>query len=128
MRKIIKILAVIFVCFVIVVGVGFFYITSGLKAGQNLEVNEINLGNVKDGTYTGIFNFKRWSNELQVDIENSKIVDIKIVKDVKIPKLGVSQQLFYSVINQQSTKVDMVAGATVTSKAYLKAIENAVAK
>jgi uncharacterized protein with FMN-binding domain len=38
----------------------------------------------------------------------------------------VSEELFQRVIAQQTTQVDAVSGSTVTSRAYLKAIENAL--
>ena len=41
---------------------------------------------------------------------------------------GLSDTLLPKVISKQNTTVDAVSGATVTSKAYLKSIENALTK
>jgi uncharacterized protein with FMN-binding domain len=59
-------------------------------------------------------------------VENHKITKIDIVKDVTFSKPDVSEELFMRVMESQDTRVDAVTGATVTSKAYLKAIENAL--
>jgi uncharacterized protein with FMN-binding domain len=48
------------------------------------------------------------------------------VKDVAIPKPEWAKQLFDKVIEKQNTDVDVISGATITSKAYLKSIENAL--
>lgn len=39
---------------------------------------------------------------------------------------NLSDELFSDVIKSQNTTVDTISGATVTSKAYLKSIENAL--
>ena len=49
-------------------------------------------------------------------------------KDVLLKKEGMSTELFNSVLKAQNTTVDSVSSATVTSKAYLKAIENSLSK
>ncbi|MBV1758052.1 MAG: FMN-binding protein [Dethiosulfatibacter sp.] len=55
-----------------------------------------------------------------------RISKIDVLDNVRFVQEGVSDTLFEKVISTQDTKVDTVSGATVTSKAYLKAIENAL--
>lgn len=76
--------------------------------------------------YNGKYKSGRWSNELNVIVKGNKITAIKIADDVTFTMPGVSDKLFNNVIKAQDTKVDAVSGATVTSKAYLKSIENAL--
>jgi uncharacterized protein with FMN-binding domain len=83
---------------------------------------------VPDGTYTGSFSGGRWSNTVKVTVRDHKITDIKIVKDIEFKSAKVPSELFQRVEQAQSLQVDTVTGATVTSKAYLKAIENALNK
>ena len=47
-------------------------------------------------------------------------------KTVLFERPEVTQELFDNVIAAQSIDVDVLSGATVTSKAYLKSIENAL--
>ena len=93
-----------------------------------MEISAVNPSSLSDGTYKGSYSAGRWSNEVSVIIKGGKITDIKVVKDVGFVQKGLSDELFSRVINAQNTTVDTVSGATVTSKAYLKSIENALTK
>ncbi|HWQ51683.1 MAG TPA: FMN-binding protein, partial [Terriglobales bacterium] len=70
----------------------------------------------------------RWANELAVTVQGGKITDIKVVKDVQFGTAEVSGEVFRRVIERQNVTIDVVAQATVTTKAYLKSIENALTK
>ncbi len=126
MKKNSKRIVVFVVSIVLVVAGGLFYLSRGLDDGLNIEVNRFNISDLDDGTYRGSFDYKRWSNTVDVEIKDKKIVAIKIVDDVTFVKDGVSDELFEAVINQQDVVEDLVSEATITSKAYLKAIEDAV--
>ena len=86
MRKFIKIiLAVIFLLVLIIGGTGF-YMTRGLSSGKNMIIDHINSSQLKDGVYKGKYKGGRWSNEVNVTIENKKMIQIDIVKSVVIEK------------------------------------------
>lgn len=118
-------LSVIGIIILLIAG-GAFYITRGLDSGRKLEINEVNLTQVNDGAYEGIYKAGRWTNELNVLVKDHKITDIKVIKDVSFSNPEQAKQVFNEVIEKQSTKVDVVSGASVTTKAYLKSIENAL--
>lgn len=59
-------------------------------------------------------------------MEGGRISKVDVFKDVQFVQEGVSDSLFEKVVIAQDTRVDAVSGATITSKAYLKAIENAL--
>jgi len=101
------------------------FLTNGLSEMARLPIEGIDLSHTADGSYTGVYEFKRWSNTLVVQVEGHQITGISIEKDFLVQP-GVSDDIFRRVIERQDTKVDAVAGATVSSKAYLKAIENAL--
>jgi uncharacterized protein with FMN-binding domain len=124
--KVLKIIGLIFILLVIVAASGMFYISRGLEEGVNVVINPVNLSEIEDGVYNGRNDFGRWTNELNVTVANNKITNIEIVKDVKIVSPELSTKLFQDVIEKQSITVDAVSGGTVTSKAYLKSIENAL--
>jgi len=112
---------------VLIILIGMFLgITNGLSEGAAVTLNGVNLSNVPDGGYTGVYEFRRWSNTLTVHVKDHKITAIDIEKDIPGAEVtNCSGEMFRRVIEAQDTKVDTVSGATVTSKAYLKAIENA---
>lgn len=101
------------------------YAMMGKGTIQNMTIGNVSAADVPDGKYTGSFDGYRWSNTLQVTVIGGQITDIEIVRDqsVAMPDVG---KLFASIKEKQSLQVDVVSGATVTSKAYLKAIENAL--
>lgn len=126
MNLIFKIIICIFIVgFACAVG-GMFYITRGLGSGRKLIISDVKPSSLKDGTYNGKYDSGRWSNQVNVVIKDSKITEIDIVKDVKFSRPEVTKELFNRVIQKQNSNVDAVSGATVTSKAYMKAIENAL--
>lgn len=126
MKKLFKVVLSLFVLIVLAFAGGMFYLVNGIEAGKKVDINGIDMSAVKDGVYTGIYDSGRWSNKVVVTVKDRKITDIKIADDVAFPNPDVSRALFSRVLNAQDTKVDTVSQATVTSKAYLKAIENAL--
>ena len=125
MKKIVRITVSLLI--IIAIG-GVFFITRGLKSGVNLVINNVDLSSLSDGTYDGKYNAGRWTNEMNVTIKDHKITKLDVVKDVSISKFEVTNAMLSKVIKKQNTNVDVVSGATVTSKAYLKSIENALNK
>jgi uncharacterized protein with FMN-binding domain len=111
---------------VVLVAGGFFGM-SGLSEGAKLPINGINLSEISDGSYIGSYNHGRWANTLVVHVKDNVIISIDIEKDVLAAFVtNCSGEVFRRVIEAQDTTVDAVSGATVTSKAYLKAIEDAL--
>ena len=105
----------------------FLYITNGLSEGKNVVLNGIDLTNISDGMYVGTYDFKRWTNTVHVHVKDNEIISIVIVEDETGSDItDCSGEILRRVLDAQNTQVDAVTGATVTSKAYLKAIENAL--
>ena len=124
-KKILFVLGV-FVLFIIIALIA---ITNGLSEGQNAILNGIDLSSISNGEYTGTYEHGRWTNTIIVYVENQKITGIEIIKDVFAAGItNCSTEVFHRVMENQNTQIDVVSGATVTTKAYLKAIENALKK
>ena len=128
MKKIFKILVILLIVLFIIALTSVFFISRGLKSGMNLEINDVNLTSLNDGIYNGKYNAGRWSNEMNITIKDHKIIKIEVVKDVSFSLPEVTQAIVSKVLEKQNTNVDIISGSTVTSKAYLKAIENALNK
>ena len=128
MRRFIKIILAVIFLLVLIIGGSGFYMTRGLNSGKNMIIKPIDTSQLENGVYKGIYNGGRWSNEVNVTIIDKKVSKIVIVKSVVFEKAEVSTALINEVIKKQNTNVDVIGGATVTSKAYLKSIENALSK
>src|SRR6056297_343759 len=127
MNKKLKILITIIIIIITIVLFILFYLTRGLQEGENIDVNDVDLSYLEDdGFYTGKFDFGRWSNEAKVTIENKKIVNIEFTDDITLSQDEVKEKIIKRIIDEQKTKVDVVSSATVTSKAYMKSVENAL--
>jgi uncharacterized protein with FMN-binding domain len=124
----IRIILIVIFLLVLIIGSTAFYMTRGLSTGKNMIINPIDVSQLKDGVYKGKYNGGRWSNQVNVTMKNKKVTQIAIVKSVVFEKPEVSRELINKVIKKQNTNVDVISGATVTSKAYLKSIENALSK
>lgn len=124
-KAMIVILSILGVLIVVGAG-GVFYITNGLEAGENLAINPVDLTAIEDGTYAGVYQAGRWSNEVAVSVADHQIANIAVVKTVTIDDPELTSTIINNVIKNQNTTVEAVSGATVTSKAYLKSIENAL--
>ncbi|WFA09359.1 FMN-binding protein [Tissierella sp. Yu-01] len=128
MKSILKILIAIIFVFILFFASGIFYLSRELNEGSNIKVSSINISDLNDGVYSGKYNAGRWSNQLNVTIKDHRITEINIEDDITFVKPGVSDELFNKVIEAQNIKVEAISQATVTSKAYLKSIENALSK
>lgn len=120
------VLASIFTVVAILIISAFLFLMGGQDKIKSMQIENVSIQDVPNGTYTGTFNGNRWSNTLEVTVNDGKITDIKVVKDQKISVPEVTDTLFQTVKRTQTLQVDVVTGATVTSKAYLKAIEYAL--
>lgn len=85
-------------------------------------------GAFTDGTYTGSANGNNGPIEVSVTVENGNITDVTIVSHEETA--GISdpalEDIPKAIVEQQSTQVDAVAGATMTSNGIMAAVENAL--
>lgn len=119
---------IVIVIILLIIAGWIIFLTSGLNKVSKTEINSIDLSKYPDGTYYGSFDGYRWDNKVEVIVKNHQIVKITIIDDVTFPKDEWSQELIRRVIEKQNVDIEIITGATVTSKAYLKAIENAFKK
>jgi uncharacterized protein with FMN-binding domain len=89
--------------------------------------HDINLQNIADGTYNGSYIAKPIEVEVAVSVKNNVITDIKILKHSN-GRGKDAESITDIVIKEQSLLVEVISGATASSKSILKAIENALFK
>ena len=101
-----------------------FFVTRGLDEGKALVINEVDFQSLEDAIYWGEYEAGRWTNSVKVEVSDGEIRSISLIEGFDMKK--VKEEIYGKVIENQSLSVDGVSGATVSSKAYLKAIENAL--
>ncbi len=126
MKKVWKVIGVIMGIIAIMSIAGFFLLTRGLEEVASVQVAEIDLEGKEDGIYKGRYENYRWKNEVEIRIEDGRIIDI-VVNDAQREDQGeLEGKMTDAVLEAQSTQVEVVSGATVSSRAYLKAVEDAL--
>lgn len=128
MKLFIKIVVCVFAAFLLIGGGGIFFMSRGLGAGSELVINDVDLSLVEDGVYTGTYKAGRWTNEVRVEVQDHQVTKVELLKDVTFAKPEVTAELFAQVVQNQKVNIDVISGSTVTCKAYLKAIENALSQ
>lgn len=128
MKRFLKVAAVAITALVIIFAGLFLFVTRGLDEKSQPELAGVTAQGIADGTYEGGYDGGRWTNRVRVTVSGERITDIAVLQNVLFPLDNVPPELFQRVIGAQTTNVDAVASATVTSKAYLKSIENALTK
>jgi len=123
--KVLKIVLYVFLGFVVfVLALGAFG-TIGLKDAKALEITSVDLSSVDDGTYTGIYENGRWSNTVEVTVQNHEITNINQVSSGNSSQQAVFDEIIQNIISAQKIDIDTVSGATATTNSFLKAVENA---
>lgn len=126
MKTFLKVAGILVLVFGVVVAAFAIFMSSGMSATKNVQVNAVNVSSLPGGSYEGIYNAGRFSNKVKVTVKNGRIESIEAEKPVTFERAEVTKALFDNVIAKQNTDVDVQSGATLTSKAYLKSIETAL--
>ena len=63
---------------------------------------------------------------LDVTVQNNNITEIKIIKHSSSPIGKKAEKITQNIIEEQSLEIDAISGATGSSMAILKAVENAL--
>jgi len=118
--------ALIIIGVILLIGVsGFIFASMGLGTIKKMVINEVDLAKIPDGTYEGRFHHIRWTYEVKVNVLNHRIASIKTTN--KVPgREEIVEKAQKAIVDKQSLKIDAVSGATVDTKAFQKAVENAL--
>lgn len=121
-KKILLILIIILA----VIWLSYTLLNMGLDELQNLQLEKIDLSTIENGLYHGQCKIGRWRNKVVLRVYQGKIVEITFSKDQLIKNDDVRNEMIKRLKEQEQLPVDAVAGATVTSNAYMKAVEDAL--
>lgn len=118
----------IFIAFIgIIVGVFIGFLMIGQNQVLTETIDEIEFASVLDGSYVGSYQEGRWKNTVEVTIENGQVTEVIVLDDMTFQD-DLLRTLIFERVKQASRldEVDTVSGGTVSSIAYLKAIEDAL--
>lgn len=111
-------------------GIGWSFLEKEHKEARNLSIEAIDFSDLNDGIYIGKYagGIYQWrANDVQVTVSSGTVTDIKLLSSSDPGTNNTQENVLYdSIIKKQSLQVDTISGPTLTSKAYLKAVENAL--
>ncbi|PKM62465.1 MAG: FMN-binding protein [Firmicutes bacterium HGW-Firmicutes-21] len=90
-----------------------------------VNIDEVDLSKLADGTYNGSYKAFPVEAEVNVTVKDNQITGIQLVRHNN-GKGGGAEAILSEVVEKDSIMVDAVTGATYSSKVILKAIENAL--
>lgn len=96
---------------------------------RSLPLDKVDFSRLQDGVYEGSYagGMYRWrANSVKVTVDAGVVSKIEPISGIEDLGNGSTQKLFDRVIEDQTLQVDTVSGATLTSKAYLQSVENAL--
>ena len=111
-------------------GIGWSYVSKEHDEARNVQITVVDFSKLRSGTYMGAYEggmYKWRANKVQVVVDSGKVKNISLVSSSDPGKKNTDHFLLFDrVIQAQSLQVDVISGATLTSKACLKAVENAL--
>lgn len=124
------VLLIIFMVLAVGGGIGWSFISKEHREAASLPLNAVNFDQLRDGTYHGVYEggMYRWRvNACDVTVTNNKVVGIQLAGSNDPGAKNTDYEMLYErVVQAQSLQVDTISGATLTSKAYLQCVENAL--
>jgi uncharacterized protein with FMN-binding domain len=124
-KKILKIVVVVFLAAGLIVA-GFSQLNRGMADIRKITILPVDLQTVTDGIHVGSYCKGRWCYEVSVSLRGHSINSIIITNKKMAMFRKLNNELIAGVIQKQTPAIDAIAGATISSKALLKAIENAL--
>lgn len=124
-RKIGLIIIITILALIAVIAVAAVYIQSQMKVVDDLVINDVDLSGISDGVYFGGYETILVKAEVKIEVKDHSITGIEIIKHSH-GKGEEAESIVDSILNEQRINVDVISGATISSKVILKAVESAL--
>jgi uncharacterized protein with FMN-binding domain len=114
---------------VVVLGVtGLTISERSLEKYRRMPIRDLNAAGIPDGTYDGESSIGNFKYRVQVELHEGRITRISAPVSRRSVYVDYAQGVFSKIIRDQTPNTDAITGATTTSKAYMKAVEDALGK
>jgi uncharacterized protein with FMN-binding domain len=120
-----KALLIVGIVFIALIGIMVIVSLSGMGYVRKMTVNPVDLSKIADGTYPGSFRRGRFFYSVEVAVKDHRIQAAKSTGSRQAMN-AVIEQILERIVQRQSVSVDTVSGASLTTKAVSKAVENAL--
>ncbi len=127
------ILAIFGIGALVAIGFVLFLAIETWRENNQLTIGTIDFDRLQDGTFIGSYKgyargLRLRAKEIQVTVSSGAVVAIHLIENEEPVEIteGQMNDLMQRVIQSQSLEVDVISGASVTSKTYLYAVEDAL--
>lgn len=116
---------ILLICLLAHVGIGMISLNQYKNNIETIELKDIPLNNIEDGSYIGEYDAGYIYARVRVTVSNHHLQKIQILEH-KTERGKTAEIITKQMIENQSTKVDAISGATNSSKVIGKAVCNAL--
>ena len=97
---------------------------------KSMDISHVDPATVPDGAYTGEFPFRqRYLYRVKVTVKSGRILEIEVLENgTENEYAEKGRGVIPRMMQEQTPEVDVVSGATVSSKALMKCVEKALKK
>ena len=100
--------------------------SAGMGEIKKLAIRDVDLSRISDGEYHGIYHKSRWTYDARVTVKGHRIVEIANTNKRMEMLKDMNSKIVFEIIKIQSPRIDVVSGATVNTRAFQKAVQNAL--
>jgi uncharacterized protein with FMN-binding domain len=112
---------------VVIVGItGLTVSERSLEKYRRMPIKDISAAGISDGEYSGESEIGNITYRVKVEVSAGRIIGISALESRKSVYVEYAQGVFNKIIRDQTANTDAITGATTTSKAYMKAVEDAL--
>ena len=93
---------------------------------RQMDIQNVNASNIRNGEYIGSFSYGGFEYLVKTIVNGHKIIDIEILQNRDTRHAKRAEGVLSEILKEQTPDVDAISGATTTSKALMKAVENSL--
>lgn len=119
-----RIALIIVAVLVVIVLLGLFAVTRGMKEIKNLSIENPDVSQIQDGVYEGSYKKTRWNYGVKVTVKDGRIADVEVTQ--KPDDGDFTSKAAEKIVGAQTVQIDTVSGASINTRAFQKAVETAL--
>lgn len=129
MKKSMRVFFIILGLLVVFLLIGMIAGTRNMKEVRSYQIPTIDMRSIADGEYEGMCDIGRWALKVVVVVKDHEITQV-LIPDDQMPILPDEfiLELNNKIVGRKEPDFDAVTGATISSKAYMIAVTNALSK
>jgi uncharacterized protein with FMN-binding domain len=93
---------------------------------RQMDIQNVDINSIQDGEYIGSYSYSGFEYKVKTIVSAQKILDIEILQNRDTEHARCAEGVLTEILKRQTPNVDAISGATTTSRALMKAVENSL--